>query len=390
MNQLTRFLVASSVLSVGLLSSSCLSTNAPSETHYYFGDVYDGVTGAHVTNYHIAVEYFGRRYEGQIDARGGFGLPAIPAYQDFSVYIDADGYRPFVSHQPQWLDEKHADRSYHYEAYLFSTALAVQDVQVNVTLSDSPQLPTGQIRLRPVDLSDVYNDVTGMPKPSEQPAGIPGQVWTNSYDLLAQTVWVDIVGGLATFPGQALVYGVPYQVAILNVPGYQYTESPVFQAGMDGRRAFVLTPLDHTPLAVSYKSTDSGNPTPDGSLTIIFNQPAEFDPLHNLDGMKEAIDDQFSITSPDFNANGQRNTLKLNVSPAVQERGTSMVLDGQKLVFTWSTDGLATSDQGDPIRSVTWDGLDAIYLRPQGGNAADVVVLSNLLGSNAVNVVVLP
>src|SRR3954463_3340862 len=100
-------------LAASVAGSSCTikvedqpsSTPAPSvETRAFTGDVYDGVTGAHLTDYDIAVDFAGRYERGTKDARAGFHLPAIPALQDFTVYIDAAGYRPFVAHQGQWLD----------------------------------------------------------------------------------------------------------------------------------------------------------------------------------------------------------------------------------------------------------------------------------------------
>jgi hypothetical protein len=382
---LSRLAIASSALSLGLLMTGCLGTDSPSETHYFFGDVYDGVTGQQVKDYRIALEYFGRRYDGSRDANGGFQLPAVPANSDFSVYIDARGFRSFASHHAQFGDVVHADRSYHYEAYLFSTSVPVSDVPVNLTLSDSARLPAGSIRLRPTEPSALYSD------PGETPSGIPGQVWTNSNDLLAETVWVDFKDGAATFPGDKLVYGVPYQVTVLNVPGYQLMQDDrtPFQAGIDGRRAFVLAPLTTTPLRLAYMSTRSGNPTPDGSLTMVFNQAAEFDPRGNLGFYREAVDGAFSIDSPDTNNNNVANSLNPNLDPNIQERGTNFKLDGQQLVFTWDpAQGLRTADPGDTIRSVTYGGLDRIQLRRAGGNAADVVLLSDLVGSTSVTVVV--
>jgi hypothetical protein len=396
MNQITRFVIASSVLGFGMVSNGCLDTNDPGETHYYFGDVYDGVKGQQVTNYNIAVEYFGRRVEGTKDGRGGFALPPIPANSDYSVYIDAPGYRPFVSHQPQWHDVVQADRSFHYEAYLFATDLAVADVPVTVTLSDSGQFPSGgSIRLRPTAVSQVYDEA------SERPAGVTAtydgapvvQVWENDYDLLSETVMEPVDNGAAILHGNKLVYGVPYQLSLLNFPGYQYSEMLTFTAGVDGRQALVLTRLAPDPLAVSYMSTRAGNPTPDGSLTIVLNQPVELDPLVTVNSYLEAVDNAFSIVSDNTNLDLVYNQLKLNVLDTVQERGTHMVVSGQTITFTWSPAiGLRVpSDPADIIRSVTWGAMDQIRLRPTNGNATDVVTLASLLsGARTVTVIVTP
>lgn len=379
--------LVASLLATGFSSTGCLGTSSPSETDYFFGDVYDGVTGAQVKKYNIELEYFGRRYKGDIDARGGFALEGVPANHDYSVYIDAPGFRPFVAHRAQFADAVHADRSFHYEAYLFATSATVDDVPVTITLSDSAKQPSGAIRLRPTAFSQLYDD------PTETPGGVPGQVWTNDNDLLAKTVWVDFKDGAATLPGQDLIYGVPYQVSILNVPGYQLlqTDKTPFQAGLDGRRAFTLSPLSVTPLAVAYMSTRDGVPEPDGTLTIVFNEPAEFDPLGNVNAYHEVIDDSFSIDSDNTNQNASFNTLNDNVDPNLQERGTSIALDGQRLVLSWDkSHGLRTVDPGDVIRSVTYGGLDQIRLRRAGGSGADVVTLATLLGQSSVTVVVSP
>jgi len=383
-----RFSIVLLALGFGLSSTACLGTDKPTETRYFFGDVYDGVTGEQVKDYHIELEYFGRRYQGSLDANGGFALPAVPANHDYSIYIDAPHFRPFVSHQAQFGNSVTAERSFHYEAYLFSDKVTVEDVPMTITLSDSASLPDGSIRLRPVGLSALYDD------PSEQPSGIPGQLWANDDDLLAETVWADFKGGAVTIKGSDLVYGVPYQLSILNVPGYQLQQSDEktpFQAGMDGRRAFVLSRLTRTPLAVSYLSTSAGQLSTDGTLTIVLNQPTEFDPLVDMMSYREAVDSSFSIDSENTNGNTTFNTLNDNLDPNLQERGTAISLDGQKLVLTWDkTRGLKTIDPGDRIRSITYGGLDGIRLRPVGGQAADTVVLSDLIGSSSVTVDLAP
>ncbi len=353
----------------------------PVETRAFTGDVHDGVTGVHLTMYDIAVDYAGHYERGTLDARGGFHLPPIPALQDFSVYIDAEGYRPFVAHQGQWLDSVHGDRSFYYLAYVFADKVPVEDVPFLITLRNSTELPSGSLRLRPTDLSAVYND------PIEQPAAVPGQVWQNDNDLLSKTVWMDFMGGNATVKGTDLVYGVPYQVSVFNVPGYELLQSYVFQAGINDRVTLQLDRLIVPRLSVSYISTQSGNPSPDGTVTIVLNEPAEFDPLESSLDIKNSIDDNFSIFSPDTNANLQRNVLRINTDATTQERGTSIELaqGGQAIVLRWNKDaGLLTQDPGDRIGTITYGGLGGVRLRPVGGNASDVVTLANIVGSTSI------
>ena len=357
----------------------------PVETRAFTGDVYDGVTGAHVTEYDIAVDYAGRYERGTLDARGGFHLPAIPALQDFAVFIDSPGYRPFVAHQGQWLDAVHGDRSFYYLVYLFADKVPVEDVPFDITLRNSTELPSGSLRLRPTALSAVYDD------PIEQPAAIPGQLWQNDNDLLSKTVWMDFKEGKVTVLGTDLVYGVPYQISVFNVPGYQLFQGSVFQAGINSKVTLQLDRLTVPRLSVSYISTQSGDPSPDGTVTIVLNEAAEYDPLEPPLDIKNAIDDGFSIFSPDTNNNLQRNVLKINTDPNVQARGTKIELSGQSIVLRWDKSvGLATQDPGDRITSITYGGLAAVRLRPVGGNASDVVTLASIVGTTSIPVVLTP
>jgi hypothetical protein len=350
------------------------------ETHYYYGSVYDGVKGTQITKYHVDYEYSGRRIEGKIDASNNFSIGPIPAFKDFSVYIDADGYRPFVAHEPQWIDTYHADRSYHYEAYLFSTLLQVSDVRMNITLSDSASLPKGSVRLRPMSSSAVYATA------ADRPGGIPGQVWSNDNDLLVDTIWTDFEEGEATIVGKKLVYGVTYNASVLNVPGYQFETGVHFQAGVDGDMAITLSPLNETALAISYINTEDGDTHPDGMLEIYFNRQVEFDPLTNPAQMRESVDNAFRIASENTDGDSDLNTLNDGSENSnAQERGTSVSLDsdsGQKLTFTWDPNAaLVTKDSDDVIRSVTWSGLGTVKVRPVGGKASDARSIADLLGA---------
>jgi len=357
----------------------------PVESRAFTGDVYDGVTGVHVTAYDIAVDWAGRYERGTLDSRGGFHLPIIPALQDFAVYIDASGYRPFVAHQGQWLNAVNGDRSFYYLAYLFADKVPVEDVPFLITLRNGTELPSGSLRLRPTDLSAVYND------PIEQPAAIPGQLWQNDNDLLSKTVWVDFTEGKVTVLGSDLVYGVPYQVSVFNVPGYQLVQGNVFQAGVNGHVTVQLDRLTLPRLTASYISTQSGNPSPDGTVTIVLNEPAEFDPIEPQLDIKNAIDDGFSILSPDTDGDFMRNVLNVNTDPNVQTRGTSIELNGQALILRWNKGmGLATVDMEDRINSITYGGLGGVRLRPIGGNASDVVTLSAIVGAASIVVPLSP
>jgi hypothetical protein len=165
----------------------------------------------------------------------------------------------------------------------------------------------------------------------------------------------------------------------------------VFQAGINSRVTVQLDRLTLPRLTASYISTQSGNPSPDGTVTIVLNEPAEFDPIQPVLDIKNAIDDGFSILSPDTNANFMRNVLNVNTDPNVQARGTSIELNGQALILRWNKGvGLATVDTGDRIISITYGGLGGVRLRPIDGNASDVVTLSTIVGAASIVVALTP
>src|SRR5215831_14689827 len=68
------------LLSTSLVGGACTikvqddtnnSTPPAVETRAFTGDVFDGVTGVHVTQYDIAVDHGGQYERGTLDARGG-------------------------------------------------------------------------------------------------------------------------------------------------------------------------------------------------------------------------------------------------------------------------------------------------------------------------------
>jgi hypothetical protein len=370
---------------IASLLGGCLDETDPVETRFFNGSVFDGVTGQKVTNYRIELDYFGRYYRGAVKGNGDFELAGVPAYHDYAVHIVAPGFRDFYSANTQHEDKVHANRSYKYVAYLYSENAPIADSSVTVQLADSGNVPSGQIRLRPTTISSL------MDEDAETPALIDDQLWNNDNDLLAQTVWADITDGVATIPGSQLLFGVTYQVTVLNVPGYQLQDDQTFLAGVDDARTYVLSRLQQQALAVTFKSTDTGNPAPDGKLVIVLNQPAEFDPLTSETFYEEAIDNGFSIVSDDVDNDDTVNTLKPNESATEQERGTSITIDDNVVTLSWDRNaGLLTTDPEDVIRAVTYGGLANVRLRPVGGNGSDVVTLGNIIGSSAVTVSVQP
>jgi hypothetical protein len=345
--------------------------------HYYFvGRVYDGVTGARLTNYKIQLQWLDHENDGTVDGEGRYFIGPLDPFDDYSIEIRADGYRSFLSHNMMLADDDpKVDHSFYYDAYLFPTNLVSPAVTFRISLSDSMMPPSGSIRLRPTTGSSLDSGTTNMP------AGVGSQVWANSDDLQFNTVQRDFQNGEADFMQGDLVYGVKYAVTVYNIPGHQDATS-TYQSGKDGDQAIIVLPLTATPLMVAFLSTSLGQITPSGELVIVFNEPAEFDPLNTPDTYRLALDNGFSITSPDKNMNGMTNTLK----PGGM-RGVMMTLEGSKLTFDWNpSTALMTTDPGDPITAVTWGGLAGVQLRPQGGDASTSTSLAAIVGSASVTV----
>jgi hypothetical protein len=186
------------------------------------------------------------------------------------------------------------------------------------------------------------------------------------------------------------VYGVNYAVTIYGVPGHEVVTS-TFTAGVDGDRSWVLDPLTDPTLAITALSSDGLTPTPSGQLEMRFNQPIALDPGVNPATIQRALNDAFSISSPDFDTDATLNVLvdagDLTPPVAPGYRGVSLEIIGDRLILRWnSAAGLASTDADDPINSVTYDGLGSVMLYAAGAQDPSPVALSTLLGSGSSSV----
>jgi hypothetical protein len=346
-----------------------------SRDYWFDGRAYDGSTGARLTQYQLDLEYLDQELHATVKD-GRYLVGPLEPLQDFTITIRAEGYRPFMAHNAMLPDSSpKKDTSFYYDAYLFPTALESPPSTFYITLADSDAAPSGTIRLRPSAHSQLYAS------PAQQPAGVPSQVWDNDEDLQFATVTKNFSDGQVQFAAGELVYGVSYLVTIFAVGDHQLLDG-TYTAGIQGDAAFVVPALKEPPLTLSYVSTSLGVPVPTGQVVFVFDQPAVFDPLNTDAAYLSALEGAFTISSPDANNNNNLNTLK----PPGQ-RGIGAAITNNQLTLTWGQSAaLETSDPGDPIRSVTYGGLDSVLLRPAKAPLAASVSLGTLLGAPSITV----
>ncbi len=351
---------------------------------YFVGRAYDGVTGERLSSYTLELQYFDETKKAKVDPTGRYVVGALPEGNDFTIAINAAGYRVFQSHNPMLMVEDFEEvaklekisgeqRTLYFDAYLFPSDLQAAAVSFNVVLEDSLQKPNGQMRLRPADRSMFYDNMT------ETPAGVGTQVWMNDEDLQSDVVDLTVTDGAASCEEGRLVYGVTYTVNVYGIPEYDALTS-TFLAGVASQKLLTMDKNASIAPLLLYNSSASGAPTYSAEVSLVFNAPIEFDASYT--GYAEAIDDGLTINSPDFDGDTFRNVLQVDASSTAQEKGTSIQINGNVLTLSWDqTVGLANTDPDDPINYITFYNLDDIHLRPVGGDEADSFTLSSAVGA---------
>jgi hypothetical protein len=354
------------------------ATPTPPPTHLVSldGQVYDGLTGARLTAYAISLDYAAEKKDGTVAGdTGKFLIADLPVYQDYTITIIADGYRPFRSHNAMFNipnpDNNESPsfssrQTYYYDAYLFPVSIHAPAVSFTVRKATSAGelVGAGKARLRPTSAS-VVADTT-----AETPAGVGAQLWTNDEDLQAKPVSKDVVNGKIDIAENELVYGVRYLVNIFDVAGYQPFETTI-TAGTDSSKTLVLNEELTDPLTVVSQNPTCVKPvTPNDTVASLFslefNQDVEFATTTLPGGFPELVDSQFSMTSTNTDVDANFNTLATNLSTSALERGTTTVCQGKTLTVSWNPSvGLATKDVDDAITQVRWN-LNGIQVQPVG------------------------
>lgn len=358
-------------------------------SQYFSGRIYDGVSLSRLTGYRVRLEYFDRSIPGTVDTSGRYFVGPLLANADYSIIVEAEGYRSFLSHNERIADDPDEPvSSLYYDAFLYPESVPTPGATCRVRLSDSTELPSGFMRFSPRSSSSLLDD------DAELPVGVVGdagrQLWSNDEDLQQRTVVLEVQNGEAALASGQLIYGVNYAVTIYGVDGHEVVND-FYVAGVDADRSWILDPLADQALALTALSTDTLEPTPSGELEMRFNQPIELDPGVNANTIIRALNDSFSIDSPDADTDTTANVLvdagDLTPPVAPDYRGVSLEIDGDRLILRWSsTAGLATSDADDPIESVTYGGLGSVLISAASAQNPTSVTLSSLLGSGSSSV----
>ena len=367
-------------------SPTALSTDLAQGTSEYFtGRIYDGVSLDRLKDYSVRLEYFDRVIPGTVDDNGRYFVGPLLADADYSIVVVAEGYRSFLSHNERIAKTTEESlQSLYYDAFLYPEQVSTPGATCRVRVSDSTDLPSGFMRFSPTSSSALFD-------PADTAVGVTTtshvrQLWDNDDDLQQRALTIPFQNGEASLASGQLVYGVTYAVTIYGVPGHEPSTGTFFTAGVDGDRSWVMDPLSDTDLAITALSSDDLAPLPNGDLTIRFNQPIALDPHMSAATAQRMLNDSFSISAPNTDADAEQNVLvdSAALTPPVQPgyRGVTFEIHDDELVLHWNrTLGLATTDSDEPVLSVTYGGLDQLLVYPAGtANATPVDVLS-LFGS---------
>jgi len=366
-----------------------LASCSPLGSFNFTGRVYDGASGNRLSDYAIRAEYWDTSVDGQVDAVGRYTLGSIPEGQDFTVVIEAEGYRSFMAHTAL-LEDATPERteSLYFDAYLFPEGLPSPQVRFHINLPEQDILAAGVIRLEPSSSSSLYSE-------SSEPVGISDgthgrQIWRNDDDLQFRSVTRAFTDGQVTFEEGELVYGVTYSVTVLDVDGYADL-STSYTSGNQGDQAWTLSPEGYTALDLIFASPTLDLWNSEGLAVLIFNQPISYYAEGRINEYLEAVDDATVIDSPDEDADGTQNLLNFtDDDELLQERGTSISISGNQLQLSWSLAGLEVADGDDPIYSVTYGGLYEVELMATDGPVMNRSSLGSLLGSSSLTVELLP
>ena len=90
---------------LGLCAAGCGSDAidialAPPTTHTvsFVGYLYDGASGSRLSGYTISALALTTEVAGTVDTEGRYTVGELSVWDDFTISIDADGYRPFRAH----------------------------------------------------------------------------------------------------------------------------------------------------------------------------------------------------------------------------------------------------------------------------------------------------
>ena len=378
--------VKSGDISVVVPTTAKFPNQLPQQTQQYFsGRIYNGATLASLKDYKISLEYFDRMIEGTVDADGRYVVGPLLANADYTITLEADGFRSFLSHNAKLSAGGSSQlSSLYYDAYLYPEGVQAPAVRAKFLLQGETQLPSGTVRFAPKGGSSLFDE------DSETPAGVGRQVWTNDADLQQRAITKDFTNGALDVDAGQFVLGVEYAVSVYGVSNYAVLSGGSFRAGVDTNPTFTLAPLTESPLDVVSMSNDTTSLSSDGSIQIRFNHDIKLSPQMDQDVALRTLNDGFSINSPDKNMDGMFNTLVNSADltqPPPSYRGVTWEISGNSLTLKWERErGLKTTDVGDPIIDVTYGDLSAITLYTGTLPTSPTTRLDTLLGTSSLTV----
>jgi hypothetical protein len=393
--------LAALLLALAPALTSCSSETQHADEHqvYFVGYVYDGAKGTRLMAKEltaISLKYRDKIIHTTIEADGRFvTTEPLPTWQDYAVYIGAAGYRPFVSRNPgidvpkslamtNALSNTATTQTFQFDAYLFPVALKSPAVTISIEKADAlsvspvPARATGSLRLRPESSSLLERTAADL---SVVPSATSGRRWANDEDLLNQTVTKTFAEGRVEIAAGELAYGVPYQVAIFDVPGYQ----PVVLSGQQALLAGVVTSRSisvpkelREPLRILSTNAESCMPPAGLSMEygaridVTFSEPVEF----VGSTWAEDIDNGVAILPTGSTSTGGTYStycsLKTSSDPTKQERGTQVTVQGNVVSFAFNPSiGVSTvSSYGSctippNLSGVIYGNLSNVLLRPK-------------------------
>ncbi len=386
-------------LGLGLIAASALmacsverSESEDPAGYYFEGWVYDGVTNQRVVDYTMTLSYWNTVRQAEVDATTGrYMVGPLKPDSDYTIEIVANGYREFYSSNTLQNGLPVANdniQSQLFEAFLFPTNVPSPAITFTFFTPDAdpPQPTTGRVRVTP----NFDNGISAISLDGAIAPSVAGQQWVNDADRKFSTRDMPIENGAVTFAAGDLVYGVTYRATVYLTDGYQYQDF-VFTSGLTDDQAVTLQRLDEQLLGVTSDSRNEGLLSDNATVVLTFNLPIELAPDVSAGVVAEAIDDGFSIVSPDSDGDAALNILTLTDAAGTQETGTSLQIDGNQLTLSWAREpsNFEETDGDDPILSASYD-ISSITLRPVGGRTDQEVDLSTLLGTNTITVRVDP
>jgi len=369
-----KVLAAVAFLAVSGFISGCGGGDERAGNHqiWFMGSIFNGATGAVVTDYQISLTYGKTTVNGSVDMMTGrYTLGPLPAWNDYAVSVVSYGYRTFNSYNAgispptpppasQASDVYNASttQTFDFDAYVFPDSVQPAALTISVLKPDTTATPpSGTIRLRPISLPSIQ----------DQTGSVGNQVWANDQDILASVINRDFADGSIMIEGSALVYGVTYQVVVYNVEGFQPITATTnvragFQESFTVNLSTTAAPLTLVSNTISSCRAIGASTTVSNTaqITFTFSGPVE-DATTSQGGGAEALDNGLTASTSMFAA------LKTSASTLIQERGTSFMIGGNQLAISWNAStAFQTQYAGDLITSVSYGNLSSIMLRPAG------------------------